>query len=480
MSATISNPFIVQVVAAPPPSSPGSTPVPVAEPLWLKGVPLFHWIDIPNSVMLTTEATKGLDPGYMASIFAGTSQATPSRTNHLIVWPQNKLGLQQVGANQEYSYYNLHYTYASIGYDSGRYSGRPANMLVGMGDAHWPDNSVPRFVFGVDKPYWEIAVQGTHARNYRNQVVHSALEDPAFGAVLPSTDDPRWYRHFDGSPRPGHSYFGIWVLERDKLLVKVGAHQFYPVDVGYQPDMVVGDLSTGKWNTQNPSPLPSYTTAGLERGDETPWKTKHPITEDIWGVYNSRMGVFRRAPRRWEALWNDPTGYAWDNAVGAVDWEHEYILGCSFYALTSERTWWTFPTVGANPTRLQVSIAGPYAHVLNQENVRYAPYRAPKAEGMLWCPDLQKFMWYRETVAADPKGNPPYEGFAGNAIYTLERQNSGVFYVDRLNTSGTLEGVPYSGPAQGGILNRFQYCHSLKGVFWRPSDWDPVKFMKTG
>ena len=158
MVAVASVPILINVSAPPPPA--------VA---WLAGVPLFDWRQIPNSQMLVQGA--GLDPIYMDPIYAGTTQG-PIRSgnvgSHVINQPPNKYGQDNDIQYDIYNYYNIHQSYNSMAHETGLHSGRPSALYTGNGDTHWPDNSVPRFVFGADAPFWDIAIRGTSALNYKN------------------------------------------------------------------------------------------------------------------------------------------------------------------------------------------------------------------------------------------------------------------------------------------------------------------------
>ncbi len=412
-------------------------PVLGASVSWLRDVPLFRWIDIPNS-QLTSYFTDGggLNPAYLAKL----GIAVPTKGDPTVRWGANKHGV--VSRNAQWPWTSHHQSFGGMGLDSGRYSKRPSNLLIGGGDAHWADNTVARFVFGVDAPYWEVAVLGCHQREFKNEWPGKE--------TLGSGDDPRYYRMYDGSDRGGHTYFGLWCIEQRNWHCRFGTHQYWPVDSGYSQTVSVGDLGQKRWLTEEL--VADWSKWG--RGAETPWKGKHPITEDVYCLQNARLLVWRQAANTWDVFQLRNIQWGLDDACGGINWQQDYILFASRDgALQGKNRWWVFE----NKRMADVMLNGPDAENVRDSSTRWC--------ALDWSPDLKKFLFYRDDAI----------------VYTLERIDVATFHVSRLKLSGIPSPAGEAAHLRaGGVLNNWQYVPQLKGVIYRADDRKPMKFFRTG
>lgn len=404
---------------------------------WLRDVPLFKWIDIPNSQLTSYFADgKGLNPAYLAEL----GIAIPTKSAPMVRWGANKHGIQS--RNSQWSWSHHHQSFGGMGLDSGRYSGRPSNLLIGGGDAHWADNTVARFVFGVDTPHWEVAVLGCHQRDYKNEVPGKD--------TLGIGDDPRYYRMYDGSDRGGHTYFGLWCIEQRNWHCRFGTHQYWPVDYGYSQTVSIGDLKTKRW-------LSNELIADWSKwrmGAETPWKGKHPITEDVYCLLGESLGIWRQANNTWDVVPLRNAQWALDDACGGINWQDNYSLFASRDgAIGGKNLWW----VWEDGVKVDVNLIGPDADVVRDSGARWV--------ALEWNPDLRRFLFYRDDAI----------------VYVLERVDTVTFNVSRLKLTGTVSPAGEAAHLRaGGVLNNWQYVPQLKGMIYRVDDRKSMKFFRTG
>lgn len=173
---------------------------PTGLPAWLqnpagRGFPaaIKEVIAIPNSTAIPipqSSTTLGVQPGYLNDS-TGTNfpQVVSAASNvlHQSTYP-NKYGIvpSPLSPYNNIPYYAAHHTFQGSAHDSGVYSGRPANLLSGCGDSHWADNTVHRFVFGVDAPFWEVAIKGTSYLNWKTDM-YGNPDGRDIGWALPVT-----------------------------------------------------------------------------------------------------------------------------------------------------------------------------------------------------------------------------------------------------------------------------------------------------
>jgi hypothetical protein len=408
-------------------------------PTWLREAPLFQWINIPNSQLSSYFADgKGLSPDYLGEL----GIPVPTKADQQVRWGANKHGIRSVNPQfQEWSWSHMHQSYGGLSLDSGRHSGKPSNLLVGGGDTHWADNTVGRLVFGVDSPFWEVAVLGCHQREYKN-------EAPGKDTIRHG-DDPRHYRMYDGSDRGGHPYFAMWCIEQRDWHCRFGTHQYWPLDYGYSQTVSIADLKQKRWLSEEL--IPDW--SRWRRGAETPWKGKHPITEDVYCLQDNRLICWRQATNSWELLYTRPIAWRLDDACGGIAWQHDYLLFASKDgALGGKNLWWVFE----NKTKTDVTLIGPDAAIVRDSTSR--------GSALEWNPDLKKFLFYRDDAF----------------VYTLERVDTTTFQVGRLALTGS---PSPAGEAfrlrSGGVLNNWQYVPQLKGMIYRVDDRRLIKFFRT-
>ena len=418
-------------------AAPVLTPVRNELVQWLRDVPPLQWIDIPNSQLTAYFANGGgLNPAYLGEL----GIAVPTRADPMVRWGKNKHGVTP--KNPAWSWTHHHQSYGGMGFDSGRHSGRPSNLLIGGGDAHWADNTVARFVFGIDAPFWEVAVLGCHQREYKN-------EQPGKDTVGPH-DDTRYYRMHDGSDRGGHTYFALWCIEQRNWHCRFGTHQYWPWDTGYSQTVSIGDLKTKRW-------LAEETVADWtqwRKGAETPWKGKHPITEDVYCLQGEHLCIWRQAANKWEGFPLRKRGWALDDACGGINWQDDYCLFVSKDGSNGgNNLWWLWE----NGAKVDITLGSPDADAIRNAGARWA--------GMEWNPDLKKFLFYQDDAI----------------VYTIERLNAASFGVNRLKLAGQPSASGEAAQLRaGGVLNNWQYVPQLKGMIYRVDDRKSMKFFRTG
>ncbi len=553
-----------------------------ALPAWLQfpaehpNTPAAVWevIGIPNSQQtpVTTGAFAGL---YGAQPIISIND--PLGTN----WPEivsvsqmvlnfgnfpNKYGkFQPTG-----TYYGTGYSsFSGCAHDSGVYSGRRANILIGVGDSHWPDNSLRRFTYESDRPYWDTAIHGTNRLNWKQgfpsgdmnvgsqtlginwtlpagggtfqwYLVYQMIDksyyqwtgttptngvwqkvptinvgdalpavgpvgsflwqkgttgDPASGWIMyhnvggiwvnldgagnftgaygtfevdqidpvARTDDFRWNRHYDGSPRGGHSYTAYWCWEHEDLFVRRGGTTAYPIDKGSYDDMCAGNLRTQRWIGMADGDLPDapmfprQRDVGLREGlQPTSWTAKHPVTEDLWLVNDYRLVVLRRLPKpaRYEIWFADagqvslgggPFALCQPNVTNGPTSGVEFALG------RRTDSWWWIYTTGSDKTRHAItSITG------HPELITASATVDPASGGMLWIPDVQKMLYWQPSTA----GGQPLLTIELTGLATIDVQPAplvGAATLTRTNSGG-------------GVHNNLHYSPRLKGFIYRIGD----------
>lgn len=404
---------------------------------WLRDAPLLHWIDIPNSRLSSYFADGGgLNPNYLAQL----GIPVPTKRDLRVRWGKNKHGIQSHSADWPWHYH--HQSYSGLGFDSGRYSKRPSNVLLGGGDSFWADNSVVRFVFGVEAPYWEIAILGCHQREYKN-------ERPGKD-TLGEGDDRRYYRMYDGSDRGGHTYFGVWCIEQRDWHCRFGTHQYWPADYGYSQTVSIADLKRKRWLSEE---LIADWSKWPKRV-ETPWKGKHPITEDVYCLQDERLIIWRQATNTWDPYTLRNRQWSLDDACGGINWQEDYALFASRDgAIGGKNLWW----IWENETKVDVTLTGPDADTIRESGTRWS--------ALEWNPDLKKFLFYRDDAV----------------VYTIERENTANFRASRLKMGGKPSPANEAANLRaGGVLNNWQYVPQLKGMIYRVDDRVPMKFFRTG
>jgi hypothetical protein len=293
-------------------------------------------------------------------------------------------------------------------------------------------------------------------------------------------EDYRWSRHYDGSPRGGHSYTSFNCWEKEQLFVRRGSTTAYPIDAGVADDMCAGNLVTKKWISMADGDLPDapmfprQRDIGLREGlQPTSWTVKHPVTEDLWLVNDFRLVVLRRLPKpaRYEIWFQDPAGATLGGGPFAICQPisggptngAEYALGHRTGA------WWWILINGTDKTRHNITTVTGHPELINTVDTHI--------DGMLWIPDLQKsFYWYREfTQGAVPQ----------QPLVTVELTSPTTIDVQPVPVVNGIQFTRYN-PGEGQMSN-WHYSPRLKGVIYRINDLDgtgaycvSMQFMRTG
>lgn len=434
---------------------------------WLRNVPLFQWIDIPNSKPWTFFVDgKGVDPSYLQEIGI-TGANYPSSPSYRLGVPANKYGIRPTRygvpgyAFRGWPWGAEHTTFSGMALDDSRFSGKPTNLMIGGGDAHWPDNTVVRFVFGVDSPRWEVAILGAHASEWKNEW---PFDRTSYDPLRFPDDNTLTAKFYDGSRRGGHNYMGFWYCGKRDWFLAFESHQYWNHDSGRGLEVSISDLKvtdvTGfsRWDT---SKIPVIADLPVTPAQpDQPWKQKHPITEDVWQLCNRSMVVWRQASNTYDIVWTwGGMSWAWDNAAGGINWDANLILLVSRYGgsdatgTAHTNVWWTF-SIADNRQTIITRVTGPHASAITGE---------PRYHSCIWCPDLGKWLYYT----------------GSENVYTIGLVNRTTIHVERLKTAGSMDSANLRRRA-GGVLNNFQYCRQLKGVVWVVADRRPIKFMRTG
>ena len=439
---------------------------PSSLPLWVQQhpdfgngpVPLMTWANIPNSVATSySQNGGGINPAYTAQLGC----VAPSAANGWTLnFPVNKWGIQAAFASGTSFLWNgsqpLKTYWAGFGLDTGRISGRLSNLLLPLGDAHWPVNSVARFFCGADVPYWDVPVIGCNASEWRND------------NTIRGSDDTRRWCHLDGSSCPGHDYWANHFREGANQFMRIQAHNLWWVDNGHDKNTNVADFATGKWLVPE-----SVAIIPTSIGDDYDgWTQKHKITEDIFCTSNSEVMVNRATtPGQWD-LWAHCPNYnafppnTWENGFGALNEDDNYGLYWGTSTHLGARCFVTFPLTGTAPVATTVCTITGSAAAEFQAN-------AGQDMGMIWCKDRLtsgSFLAFtkKQSVAA-----------GGVRVYEISQVNSATFNVDALSIAGTAP-PSVNVTDQGPILNGVHYVDQLKGFIFRQSDAQGIYYVRTG
>ena len=228
-------------------------------PTWLQGTVPWQVINIPGSGMLdASDAATGyahsLAPSYLNNSLGANmpiNQAITPTSPALHQDNPNKYGNFR-SSSLSYgvlpSWYSEHYSFQGMAFDSGRYSGRPANTLTGCGDSHYQNNHVSRFVFGVNNPYWDpTAIYSTNLLNFKTSAKTRQANRDNCGWSLPADGSLLW------RTRTGNSFY------------RLSDHTLWQWLNG-------GWLQCPKFSSADPSGIPVGPNGQIAQQSVSPWK----------------------------------------------------------------------------------------------------------------------------------------------------------------------------------------------------------------
>jgi len=416
----------------------------------------------------------GLNPSFWELI----GYPSVTQENQVFFWPPNKYGLACVNPMwMPRNWDSPCDSWGGMAIDDGEVSGRIPNLMYGGGDAHWQDNSIYRFYFGADSPYWDCAVLGCHADDAKTGHPRSAGEpcnrtwecDPYDLETYPE-DDPNFWRMYDGSPRGGHDYWDKWYCKSRDWMMQVTRKQLYPVDAGYAQEASAADLSapdaTGYPRWMRGSATPDWTM--YPKGAEIAWGSGDPATGDFYKLLGGRLLRWNSVPNTWQECWQwGGQPWSWDGATGSVNYTDGYVLMASGYHAADAGSpadsviWWKvrlsdIPMGRVTPADFianqKITATGTYADLYDYQTSLGSYYT------FIWVPEMRSFLSF----------------MADGEVYTItpNSMDPDSVSIEKLPipeaVGSSSPGINFMGT--GGVWSNFMYVPSMKICIVRPRD----------
>jgi hypothetical protein len=217
-----------------------------------------------------------------------------------------------------------------------------------------------------------------------------------------------------------------------------------------RPPLLIEPLRNSKGNPVN-------------EGDRRYWKEKHKTTEDVYMFRGDILWRWVQASNTYEKVYDfQPIYGSWDmyDVGGAINHEENYIL-CEGGVGSAHATRAIF--VLDLTKRDGVNLAA---------KTDITEFTGPAKDqvilgrdgSMQWCPDLRKFIAYKDTID----------------VYSIERQGPQSFHCEFMPRRGDLPNDHIIRGGLGGMYTKWQYIPRLHGfvAHWKLNQ--AMRFFRTG